>query len=73
MSLRELFEVPLPLEDEETAVRLARVPVLFGWYQREPDALLRRHLRQLLLAHLEWIEDALPNRRDWCNQIRRWL
>ena len=73
MTLRELFEVSLPLEDEETAVKVARIPVLFAWYQREPDELLRRLLRQLLLAHLEWVEDALPERRDWCNRIRRWL
>jgi uncharacterized membrane protein len=67
----EIYESPLPMDDERLAVLTARIPVLVDWLQRENDEALRRALRWALLRSLEMIEDALPERRDWCNAVRR--
>jgi hypothetical protein len=67
----EIYESPLPMDDERLAVLTARIPVLLDWLQRENDEALRRALRWALLRTLEMLEDALPERRDWCNAVRR--
>ncbi len=71
MKIAEVYEAPLPMEDERIAVLAARIPVLLDWLQREDDEALRRALRGALLRALEMIEEALPEKRNWCNAVRR--
>jgi hypothetical protein len=71
MKIADIYEAPLPLHDERLALLAARIPVLLDWLQRENDEALRRALRGALLRALEVIEDALPDKRDWCNAVRR--
>jgi hypothetical protein len=73
VKITELYESPLPLQDERAAVLAARVPVLIDWLQRERDEALRRALQWALLRSLELLEDALPEKRDWCNELRRMI
>jgi hypothetical protein len=67
----EIYESPLPMDDERLALLAARIPVLVDWLQRENDEALRRALKWALLRTLEMLEDALPEKRDWCNAVRR--
>jgi len=71
MKLVEIYESPLPMDDERLAILAARIPVLLDWLQRENDEVLSRALRGALLRALEMIEDALPEKRAWCNAVRR--
>jgi hypothetical protein len=71
MKVADIYEAPLPLHDERLALLAARIPVLLDWLQRENDEALRRALKWALLRTLEMLEDALPEKRDWCNAVRR--